>query len=155
MAVYFVRDTATGQIKIGYASKPWGRFSKIQTDTPAQLEMAAVIEGDLDVERELHVRFAHARLRGEWFRPSADLTAYLAVLPPPERAPRRGFVTTGSWNGKRSQEVAELTGISKQLICEIRKGKRRPSPENALKIQRACGVSAIKLVFGELAEEAA
>lgn len=152
MAVYFIRDTSSGMIKIGHASDPWARLSYIQVSSPTDLEMLAVEDGGYDRERELHQTYADARRRGEWFEPVIGLIGHIATLEP---AVRPASATRDFWNGHSSKELAEKLGCSASMLSHICNGIRRPSPEFAIRIQRACGVSAIKLVFGELADEAA
>lgn len=150
--IYFIRCTATGLIKIGHAADPWARFSKIQSDTPGKLEMLALEEGGVEREAELHAQFQ--RSRGEWFFNTVDLAGYIASLGPAARSPR-GSKTREFWGSMCDAEVARALGVNKSFIHEIRTGKRRPSPENAIRLQRATGKSAIALIFGDLAGEAA
>jgi hypothetical protein len=154
MSVYFIRDTGTGLIKIGHGANPRRRLQMLQTGCPTRLELMAVIEGGEADERSLHQRFHHLREQGEWFRQGGDLLDHIGTLPavPVYKRPSKAART---WNGFTTVEVSAATGISEPMLSMIRTGKRRPSPEAALAIQRATGVSAIKLVFGEFAEEAA
>lgn len=152
MAVYFIRDASTGRVKIGHGRDPWRRLTMLQTGCPGELTLLAIIEGGEATERELHERFAEHRARGEWFHYRGALGNYLDALPAPRR-PRTK--TQAFWDGLKTDDVARLTGLSPSYLSQISNGVRRPSPENAILIQRACGVSAIKLVFGALAKEAA
>lgn len=154
MAVYFIRDLNSGLVKVGHGRDPWRRLTMLQTGCPGPLEMVAIIEGDAEVERDLHVRFAAKRERGEWFRVEGAFADYIESLPRAEKAARTSK-TKVFWNGLPTERVAEQTGLSKGYLSDICNGKRRPSPENAIRLQRLTGVSAIKLIFGDLAEEAA
>ncbi|MBA9003676.1 GIY-YIG nuclease family protein [Thermomonospora cellulosilytica] len=85
--VYFVeRD---GFVKIGYTTNLDKRIKAISkgscliegmTVGPVRL-LATIPDAGLDDEKQLHRRFAHLRVGGEWFRPDADLRAYIAALP--------------------------------------------------------------------------
>lgn len=78
--VYFIQVGAGGSIKIGWAKNPDTRMRALQTAHPARLRFLGVIPGTKARERELHERFAHARMQGEWFkrRPIlADITALI------------------------------------------------------------------------------
>lgn len=88
MAVYFVHDDHSDWLKIGFSENPWGRMSKMQADCPGELTLLAILQGGRDVEAEVHQRFASARERGEWFRFTPELRAYVASLPEPYRAVR-------------------------------------------------------------------
>jgi hypothetical protein len=61
----------------------------------------------------------------------------------------------GFWNGMSSAEVMRATGISKGHLSKIRSDRRGCSPEMAIRIQEVTGLSAIRLVFGDLADKAA
>lgn len=150
--IYFIQEEASGAIKIGYSGNPDRRLSILQTGHVGKLGLLAVMGGTVDDEQALHGRFSSCHLRGEWFHPSPDLTDFISALPKPEKAKSK---TQEFWNGLTAAEVCRRTGFSSRMLCEIQAGKYRPSPEKAIAIQRATGVSAIKLVFGDLAEEAA
>lgn len=75
--VYFAQAEWGGPIKIGYcgAGQEANRLRMIQTHNPTPMRLTRVIEGDRIDERQLHTRFAEARVRGEWFYPTAELAA--------------------------------------------------------------------------------
>lgn len=81
MAVYFIRNTETGSIKIGHSNDPSRRLSALQTGVEHDLEVVFVVEewGQPE-EYKLHQQFAHLRLRGEWFDPKQDLLDYIDEL---------------------------------------------------------------------------
>lgn len=151
--IYFILDRAAGLVKIGFASDPWRRLSQVQTHNAAPLEIVALCEGDMADEAVMHQRFATSRVRGEWFTFCSDIEALVASLgaaiKPPIVSKTKAF-----W-GKSAAEVSRLSGLSKSFISRIQSGETRPSPEVAIQLQRLTGVSAIRLVFGDLADEAA
>lgn len=151
--VYFIRDAAAGLVKIGHAGNPWRRLYQIQVHNAAPLEIVAIEQGGEKRESELHVRFSSSHVRGEWFRFDGDVQAYAAALGVPEK-PLRANDTTYFW-GMPQTEVAQATGFSQGYLSNIQSGKRRASPDVAIVLQRLTGVSAISLVFGDLADEAA
>ena len=57
----------------------------------------------------------------------------------------------------RQKQLAEETGCRQATISQIKTGKRRPSPDLALRIQQATGgqVTVMELLFGQDAEQAA
>jgi Meiotically up-regulated gene 113 len=65
--VYFIQAGDHGPVKIGFSNKPDRRLPQLQTGNHRDLQLRHVIPGDKDTERELHERFADARIRGEWF----------------------------------------------------------------------------------------
>ncbi len=152
--VYFIHDPVSGLVKIGRSLDPWARMRHLQTGSAGELKMLAALGGDEMIEAELHDQFHALRVRGEWFSFTGALAAFVATLPP-AITPVRFSKTAEFWNGNSAATVARKTGLAKSFLSEVQSGKRRPSPEIAVQLQRATGVSAIKLVFGDLADEAA
>lgn len=78
--VYFITTTAAidpgravEAVKIGYTGgDPYGRLKSLQTGCPTPLVLTGYYEGAPDDERELHRRFASARITGEWFNLEDD-----------------------------------------------------------------------------------
>lgn len=73
-SVYLIGDSR-GSVKIGLARDPAKRLSALQGAHASQLDLIAVITGGRNRERELHERFADARLRGEWFADTPEIRA--------------------------------------------------------------------------------
>lgn len=71
----------TGEVKIGYAKDPEQRMRELQTGNPGEIKLLAIVDHKGPaMERELHRQFAHLRIRGEWFKPGADLLEYIESL---------------------------------------------------------------------------
>lgn len=71
--VYFVSDGE--HIKIGYSAAPKVRMEVLQGGTGRALVLLGTVPGSMSTERSFHAQFDYCRVRGEWFRPSADLVA--------------------------------------------------------------------------------
>jgi hypothetical protein len=52
----------------------------MQTDNASRLEVIETCPGTVALEKELHRRFSHLRLTGEWFRPGEDLLRFITFL---------------------------------------------------------------------------
>jgi Meiotically Up-regulated Gene 113 (MUG113) protein len=78
--LYFMQAGHGGPIKIGAASDVAQRMATMQTGSPEQLYLVGYIEGGGPQERELHKRFAHLRLHGEWFKPAQELIEHISSL---------------------------------------------------------------------------
>lgn len=77
--VYFIRQLPAGPIKIGHATDVGKRRTGIEVGSPCDVGILGVIPGGgRDLEREIHACFRRARIKGEWFRPSASLLAFIA-----------------------------------------------------------------------------
>jgi hypothetical protein len=73
--VYFIRSGTDGPIKIGKASDVMRRLSGLQSAHAEELRLLATTRAV--TEDELHQRFAHLRMRGEWFRAEPELLAFI------------------------------------------------------------------------------
>lgn len=78
--VYFIQLGADGPIKIGYSVTPQKRLWGLQTSHPETLNLLATIPGPQSNEAALHRFYEREHLRGEWFRPSLRLRAYVEEL---------------------------------------------------------------------------
>lgn len=82
--VYFIGFGERGPIKIGYASNVRRRLHCLQTAYVGRLRLLGKVHGSapamLALEAELHAKFAHLRLRGEWFSDGDDLLAYIKEI---------------------------------------------------------------------------
>lgn len=149
--IYFMRDTASGRIKIGHSTDPWARLSQVQCASPSEIVMLATEPGGVEREAELHQQFEAAWARGEWFEPSAAILNHIDTLAPAEK---KTSATKSFWNGMMARDVAAAAGVSASLLSHIQHGIRRPSPELAIRLQEVTGRGAIQLVFGDLASQA-
>lgn len=80
--VYFVSDGEA--IKIGFSERPERRLNGLQSGHRLPLKILAVVPATVTNEQELHKRFAHLHIRGEWFRSGPELTEYIATLGEPQ-----------------------------------------------------------------------
>lgn len=65
--VYLVRNNRNGYVKIGFSVSPKAREATLQSEEP-DLEMIATWPGTMREEADLHLRYSHLRIRGEWFK---------------------------------------------------------------------------------------
>jgi hypothetical protein len=72
---YFVSDGTA--VKIGSALDVDARIKGLQTGHHAALEILAVLSHSDMPEMAAHERFAHLRIRGEWFSAGPDLVAFI------------------------------------------------------------------------------
>jgi hypothetical protein len=77
--VYFIQAGEHG-IKIGYTYRLEKRLRDIQMYCPIKLTVLCSIPGDEGKERELHRKFKHLRIHGEWFRISDEIIEYISSL---------------------------------------------------------------------------
>lgn len=65
--VYLMVNDDTALIKIGTSKKPGYREKTLHSQEPA-IQLIAVWECSKKFEKELHKKYSHKRIRGEWFR---------------------------------------------------------------------------------------
>ena len=74
---YFIQPKRGGLIKIGFtSSEPRGRLAKLQTGSPVELQIIALLRGNQ--EQDLHKKFAKLRRHGEWFHPGKSLLTFIS-----------------------------------------------------------------------------
>lgn len=77
--VYFILDSYSNSVKIGYSTIKGlkKRVENLQIGTPYELKLLGIVWGDKKIEKELHKKFKHSRIRGEWFHYTQELEEYL------------------------------------------------------------------------------
>lgn len=65
--IYLMRNNRNGFIKIGQSDNPRSREKTLQSEEP-EIELLKSWHGIVGQEKELHEKFSHLRLRGEWFK---------------------------------------------------------------------------------------
>lgn len=90
--VYLVGAEEIGYCKIGYSARPDIRFGQLTAALPFRVRLLHKIATTDCVwaEAELHARYAHTRVNGEWFRLADDEIAAFRALDrlDPAEAPR-------------------------------------------------------------------
>lgn len=76
--VYFATYGGRGPIKIGISCAPEVRLRDWGSGLPYAPILLGMFSGSHKDERALHLRFAHLRLRGEWFRRAPELMVVIA-----------------------------------------------------------------------------
>jgi hypothetical protein len=87
--VYFMQGAITGNIKIGMTKSFRQRFSELNSSDVLVCLNTIEMHDDIETETDLHHKFRHLRIHGEWFTPGKDLLEYIAALPKSEHAGRR------------------------------------------------------------------
>lgn len=74
--LYFI-EAENGYIKIGRSNDVGKRFSSLKTSSPLHLTIKKVVNNKGCIEGDLHEKFSHLWVRGEWFKPGGDLLEYI------------------------------------------------------------------------------
>jgi hypothetical protein len=77
--IYFMRRPDGGRIKIGTTIRLSKRLKELCDEVGDDLHVMAVLDGNRDVEKDLHRRFAELRADGEWFEPGDDLVGFIVA----------------------------------------------------------------------------
>ncbi len=77
MVVYFVQRESDGAIKIGFSGCFEYRLNNLKSTTGEKFKILGIIEGDREIEKEMHLKFGNSRILGEWFKPSDSLLSYI------------------------------------------------------------------------------
>jgi hypothetical protein len=85
IGVYFIRAGRKGPVKIGSLAggNIYKRLATLQCGNHLPLYLRSFIVGNSFTENQLHLRFSHLRIRGEWFKMTGDLKEFLDWLPHP------------------------------------------------------------------------
>jgi hypothetical protein len=78
--LYFVITDEGQYIKIGKTHDMDARLSALQGGNPHVLSIVACFAGKGHLESELHERFAHLRVRNEWFEYTQEIADCIAEL---------------------------------------------------------------------------
>lgn len=79
--VYFLHATVTESVKIGWTANDIDvRLKACQTGSPVPLTVLGQVRARPKIEKALHRRFAHLRIRGEWFQATRELLTFIEDL---------------------------------------------------------------------------
>jgi len=125
--VYFIGQDYDTPIKIGVSVDPDERLNGIQTGHPERLSVLARIPGTQQTEAELHRKFAHLRMQGEWFKPDPALRDFIISATTAAREDignalgegithRQAEVASLITDGLTNKEIAARLGISERTV---------------------------------------
>lgn len=73
----YIAEREDGAIKIGFSSDIERRLRELRKITRSAVQLLACFPGGKPDELRLHDRFRHLHLGEEWYRPGADLVAFV------------------------------------------------------------------------------
>lgn len=116
-------------LKIGYSKNINKRICQLQVSSPVKLELLHLIDGDVSLEKELHLLFKDFRTNGEWFYYSDEILNYFKDkkcllwregYSPYKKREVSGIIKQERLNKKMSlASLGELYGCTAQSIKEI------------------------------------
>ncbi|TKD50198.1 GIY-YIG nuclease family protein [Sphingomonas baiyangensis] len=146
--IYFLRPIGSvGPIKIGCSIEPRKRLNVIAGWSPIPLEVAACAPGGHLQEGDLHHRFAHLALHGEWFAVDAELAELVEEVARTGRLPEVEAVRRQPNNrvvaGIKSQITRAVSDAEKtHLGYRMNRGFGRPDDVRAI-LERISGAEAM------------
>lgn len=76
--VYFIQSQGPSKpIKIGWSQNVERRLSELQTSNAHKLVILGVLSGTMELEEQMHKKFAHLRLEAEWFQNDDQIHRFL------------------------------------------------------------------------------
>jgi len=75
--IYFVQSIATQLVKIGTTKCLAQRLNGLRIEAGGDVDVLGVAKGGRPEETSLHEHFQHLHVKGEWFRPEAELLEYI------------------------------------------------------------------------------
>lgn len=116
-------------VKIGFTKNIHKRLSQLQTSSPVKLEVLHLIEGDVNLEKKLHLLFGNLVVSGEWFTFDDSILNYFKDkecllwsegFTPPEKNSLIGLIKTERLKNNLSLEaLGEMYGCTAQSMREI------------------------------------
>jgi hypothetical protein len=78
----YLLNSPSNYYKIGRSKDPHSRKATFDIKLPFEVEFEHIIKTNdmIELEEQLHLRFAHCRVNGEWFDLSADDVAYIKSI---------------------------------------------------------------------------
>jgi DNA-binding XRE family transcriptional regulator len=124
-------------IKIGYTKNINKRLSQLQVSSPVKLEVLHLIDGDVTIEKKLHVLFKDLRTSGEWFKFDSSILEYFADkecllwkhgFTSEEKIPVIGIIKHHRLNNNMSLDtLSDMYGCTPQSMHEIEKREMQGS----------------------------
>ena len=78
--IYFIQAGDKGAVKIGFAKDVEKRFTALQTGNHETLKLLKEIQGEIELEQEIHSLLRNYHLRGEWYNPDVMQNAMLKSI---------------------------------------------------------------------------
>lgn len=79
--VYLIAAIGTENLKIGFSAEaPEKRLRSLQTASPHDLQLLALVRGSRRDEQRYHALFSDLRVRGEWFRDNGAIRDHFAEM---------------------------------------------------------------------------
>ena len=76
--VYFFETQ--GMIKIGVSLNVPKRLKRVEAWTPFEIKMLGNINGGYPLEKQIHRKFKHLRVKGEWFKSDDHLLKFIEEI---------------------------------------------------------------------------
>lgn len=125
--LYFIQQDK--YIKIGYTKNIKTRLSDLQVSSPVKLNVLGLMDGTFEDEAEMHKKFRHLSVNGEWFRYTDELVEFIDSLDK-DLMWFHGFVNYPSSpigllkkcrleRNLAMADLGEMLGVTKQAIMDM------------------------------------
>ena len=120
MAVYFLYAKKARRIKIGYSNNPKRRICSIQTASPENLILLAVLGGKRELEQAIHSHFHYLRDKGEWFRAEDELFEWIHTVRKKKHIPFVRLIANDKNLDKKEEHYKKLGYIIVHDFGEVK-----------------------------------
>ena len=127
--IYFIQDTVTRAIKIGYSTNPQKRLKNLRNSNQNKLVLLYAMHGELEHEAELLQRFDKFKMEGEWFKGEIEgaVSQIIAADKLNPRQPSLTVLVAGEVEyhdeGLVSQALSEIHARA-PIFCVVVSGER-------------------------------
>jgi len=111
--IYFAQSRTTRLIKIGTTECLRTRLPELRQQADGEVDVLGVTDGSFAEETSLHQHFQHLHVKGEWFRPEAELRDFIEQ-------------NTRAWDGQKLRRMIALPPSLYQRLSALAKKNRRP-----------------------------
>jgi hypothetical protein len=119
MGIYIIQLDGLPYVKIGKAKSLTARLTNLQIGSPVPIIVRAwVPDAPDETEVTMHGQWAACHHRGEWFKPSADMEAWIQTLP---HVADYGGQTKSNRTGERRERQLRLARLASRWLDDLRK----------------------------------
>lgn len=139
MIYAFLHD---GKIKLGWSNSPYGRF-KAMFPKSAGAVFLGCWEGMSQEEVRVHRKFAHLRVKGEWFQDAPEIRQHIAENAVDGAGRMEGFKKLLRAAGMSQKQLAKILNISQPTVS--RWDVHGVPAERLAVVERVTGIPRAKL----------
>lgn len=127
--IYFIANSYSKSVKIGYSLSPKQRFSQLQIGNSYKLDLIGVMKGDREVERDIHNKFKKYHIRGEWYKLNDNIIKFITEYATIIKNRDNTFVRILELLGNKKTDILRYLALNSNRERIVFKSKREMSNE--------------------------